>query len=50
MVNLYFTPIFPISTHTPPQISLRDRGESGFFWGEAYVSDIRPLKNLGEFP
>ena len=53
-VNLYFMPIFPISTHTPqtPPTSLGDRGKSGFFFigGEAYVSDIWPLKNLGEFP
>ena len=26
-----------------------NRGESGVLRGEAYVSDIWPLKNLGEF-
>ena len=37
---------------TNPPTSLGDLGESGFFFwgGEAYVSDIWPLKNLGEFP
>ena len=48
-VNLYFMPIFPIGTPllpTPPT-SLGDPGESGFFWGDAYVSDIWGLKNLG---
>ena len=51
-VNLYFKPIFPISTHTPPTspTSLGDRGKSGILGGKAYVSDIWPLKNLGEFP
>ena len=35
VVNLYFMPIFPISTHTPPTslTSLGDRGESGILGG-----------------
>ena len=38
--------------HTPnhPQQAWGTVGNRGFFWREAYVSDIWPLKNLGEFP
>ena len=45
-------PIFPICTPPPPTppTSLGDPGESGFLGGDAYVSDIWALKNLGDFP
>ena len=48
LVNLYFMPIFPIST---PPTNLGDRGESGFFLGgEAYVDGIKlsNTQNLNE--
>ena len=34
---------------TNPPTSLGNRGKSGILGAEAYVSDIWPLKNLGEF-
>ena len=49
VVNLYFMPIFPICT-PPPPTPPTSFGESGVLGGDAYVSDICTLKNLGEFP